>query len=123
MAKLEQILQQVRAELGSDLISMDVVGTDGISIAGLANVPNLDTSPACARFAMVMKLATRVSDKLAIGGVAENLVTTDQAFIISRLLGDGSYYWALTVNKDAVLGSVRLVVNDYADQIWDAIPR
>ena len=34
MAKLNQLLQDIRTELGGDFISMDVVGNDGMSIAG-----------------------------------------------------------------------------------------
>jgi len=123
MSKIEQVLNEFRLEMGSDLISTDIVGMDGISIAGIANIPNLDTSPACARFAMVMKLAAKVSDKLNQGGVTENLVTTDNAYIISRFLGDGSYYWAASFARDATLGAVRLLLDEYAPQLWAAIPR
>lgn len=121
--KIDQLLNEVRTELGADMIATDVVGMDGISIGGVITVPNLDTSGACARFAMVMKLASKVSDKLSTGEVVENLVTTDTGFVVSRLLGDGSYYWAMLVTKDATLGTVRLVMQEYADPIWDAIPR
>lgn len=120
--KIDQLLEEMRSELGTDLISADVVGMDGISIGGITTIPNLDTAAACARFAMVMKLASKVSEKLAAGQVEDNMATTDKAIIISRLLGDGSYYWSILVRKDATLGTVRLVMREYSDQVWDAIP-
>ena len=122
MAKLDQILQQVRTELGADFISTDVVGMDGISIAGGSADPNFDGTAASARFAMVMKLADKVSDKLGSGAVDENLVTTDKAYILSRWLGDHSYYWGIAVARSATLGVVRMTMNEYASQMWDAIP-
>jgi predicted regulator of Ras-like GTPase activity (Roadblock/LC7/MglB family) len=96
---------------------------DGLSIAGGSAVPGFDATEASARFAMVMKPAAKVSDKIALGPVADNLVTTNQAFVLSRFLGDSSYYWGLAVSKDATLGMVRMLMDEYADQLWEAIPR
>ncbi len=123
MTKIDDILQEVRTELGNDFVSTDVVGMDGLSIGGLVTDPNFDASAASARFAMVMRLADRVADKIEMGEVADSLVTTKNAYILSRFLGDGSYYWGLAVAGDAVLGMVRMVMDEYADQLWAAIPK
>ena len=122
MAKLNQLLQEIRTELGGDFISTDIVGSDGMSIAGTSADASYDSAAASARFAMIMKLASKVSDKLNLGGVDDNMATTDQAIILSRFLGDGSYFWVLAIPKDATLGSVRMTMNEYTDQIWNAIP-
>lgn len=122
MTKLDDLIQEIRSELGADFVSTDVVGMDGLSIAGQSADPNFDGSAASARFAMVMKLSQQVAKKIDMGEVADNLVTTDHAYIISRFLGDGSYYWGLAVTRNAVLGLVRMVMNEYADQLWNAIP-
>jgi predicted regulator of Ras-like GTPase activity (Roadblock/LC7/MglB family) len=122
MAKLEQLLQEVRAQLGGDFVSIDIVGMDGISIAGGSVSPDFDATEASARFAMVMKLAAQVSNKIGMGGVDDLLVTTDKVFILTRFLGNGTYYWGLAVSRNATLGSVRILMNEYADQLWDAIP-
>jgi len=122
MAKIDQLLQEIRTELGGDFVSTDVVGSDGISIAGTSADPNFDGTAASARFAMVMKLAGKVSDKLNVGGVNDLMTTTSEVIILTRFLGNGSYFWALAIPKDATLGSVRLVMNEFADQLWNAIP-
>lgn len=122
MSKLDQLLQQVRVELGADFIATDIVGMDGLSIAGSTSNPNFDSGAASARFAMVMKLASKVSDKLGFGDVVDTLATTEHMLILTRFLGDGSYYWELAVPKDATLGSVRITMNEYAPALWDAIP-
>lgn len=123
MTKLDDIVQHIRMELGSDFISTDIVGSDGLSIAGGAMDPSFDNNEAAARYAMVMKLASRVSDKLAFGAVDDNLTTTDQVMILTRFIGDGSYFWELVIRKEATLGSVRIMMNEYASQLWGAIPR
>lgn len=122
MNKLDQLLQQVRTELGVDFVSTDIVGMDGLSIAGGSVIPDFDASAASARFAMVVKLSQKVAEKLDMGTVEDNLVTTDQTYIIARFLGDNSYYWGLAVTRNATLGMVRMLMAEYADQLWAAIP-
>jgi predicted regulator of Ras-like GTPase activity (Roadblock/LC7/MglB family) len=122
MNKLDQVIFQFRNELGSDFISTDVVGMDGISIGGGSLNPHFDAADISARFAEVMKLAVKISTKIEIGKVDDNLVTTDSTYIISRFLGDGQYYWAVVVSSNATLGTVRMLMNEYAPQIHDAIP-
>jgi predicted regulator of Ras-like GTPase activity (Roadblock/LC7/MglB family) len=123
MTKLDQILQQVRAELGTDFISSDIVGLDGLSIVGTSVDASFDSSSSAARFAMVMKLASKVAEKLNIGAIEDTLASTDTMLILTRQLGDGSYFWQMTVPRDATLGTVRMIMNEYADKLWDAIPR
>lgn len=123
MTKLDELIQQIRVELGSDFVSTDIVGTDGLSIAGGAMDSKFDNNEAAARYAMVMKLASKVSDKLVFGAVDDNLTTTDKVMILTRFLGDGSYFWELVIRKDATLGSARIMMNEYAPELWSAIPR
>ncbi|MBN1439405.1 MAG: hypothetical protein JW929_08355 [Anaerolineales bacterium] len=123
MAKLDQLLQQFRGELGADFISADVVGMDGLSIAGGSMDPAFNSSEASARVAMVMKLAGNVTTKVGMGVVDDNLVTTDRSYMLTRFLGDGSYFFNVAVTRNAILGSVRLMMNEYAPQLWEAIPR
>jgi predicted regulator of Ras-like GTPase activity (Roadblock/LC7/MglB family) len=122
MAKLDQLLQQFRGELGADFISADVVGMDGLSIAGGSMDPVFDSTEASARFAMVMKLAGNVTTKVGMGVVDDNLVTTDRTYMLTRFLGDGSYFLNVAVTRNAILGSVRLLMNEYAPRLWEAIP-
>jgi predicted regulator of Ras-like GTPase activity (Roadblock/LC7/MglB family) len=122
MTKLEQIIYQFRSELGSNFISTDVVGMNGISIAGGSTTPDFNAEDASARFAEVMKLAVKISKKIDLGSVDDNLVTTDKNYIITRFLGDGSYYWIVVVTTDGTLGTIRMLMNEYSAQIWDAIP-
>lgn len=122
MSKLEQVIQQFKNELGGDFVSTDVVGMDGISIAGGSVDPNFSASDTAARFAEIMKLGVKVSNKIDIGKIDDNLVTTNKNYIISRFLGDGSYYWVVVVTLNATLGTLRMLMNEFAPQMWDSIP-
>ncbi len=123
MTKLEQVLQQFKAEMGADFVSTDVVGMDGMSIAGGSADPNFSASDAAARFAEIMKLAVKVSNKIDSGKVDDNLVTTTKDYIISRFLGDGSFYWVVVASNNATLGTMRMLMNEFAPQILAAIPQ
>jgi predicted regulator of Ras-like GTPase activity (Roadblock/LC7/MglB family) len=122
MTKIDDLIQEVRRELGADFISTDIVGMDGISIGGGSVDPHFDATEASARFAVVMKLAKKVSEKLGTDKVDDNLATTDKVYILTRLIGDGSYYWGIAVSRNATLGTLRLLMNEYAPKFWDAIP-
>jgi predicted regulator of Ras-like GTPase activity (Roadblock/LC7/MglB family) len=69
-----------------------------------------------------MKLSANVSNKLAMGKVEDNLITTDKVYILSRFLGDNSYFWVLSVTRDATLGTIRMLMNEFAPLLWEAIP-
>jgi predicted regulator of Ras-like GTPase activity (Roadblock/LC7/MglB family) len=122
MSKLDQIIKDIQNELGADFLYMEVVGTDGLSIAN-ANVTNIDVSAVAARFTMVGKLASRVADKLNLGALEENLITIQNGYGLMHELGDGSYFVVLGLAKDAALGVARMLLKDYSEQLWDAIPR
>ncbi len=123
MAKMDDILMDVRNQLGAEFVSTEIVGMDGLAIAGTAMDSSFDSSVISARLAMVMRLSTKVADKMSMGTVEDNLVTTDKAFILVRFLGDGSYYWRISVTKEATLGIIRMLMTEYAEKLWDSIPR
>ena len=122
MAKMDDILTDVQNQLGAEFVSTEIVGMDGMAIAGVSKDASFDSSVISARLAMVMKLSTKVADKMSMGTVEDNLVTTDKTFILVRFLGDSSYYWRISVTKEATLGIIRMLMNEYAEELWDSIP-
>ncbi len=122
MTKLEQLLHEIRTETGAEFIGTHIVGVDGLSIADVTIRPDFDPTDSSARAAMIMKLAEKSSNKINAGKVLENLATTNLTYVLARFLGDGSYIWVVTVTRNATLGAVRVMMNEYMDQLWDAIP-
>jgi predicted regulator of Ras-like GTPase activity (Roadblock/LC7/MglB family) len=122
MAKLDQLMREVQNELGTDFLYMDIVGSDGLIIAEL-RLSDRDTTAVTARYSMIAKLASKVAEKLNLGDIEDNLITVGKSYVMMRLLGDGSYFVVLSVTRKASLGVVRMLLKDYAGQLWDAIPR
>ncbi len=123
MADINELLREMASEIPG-FVSTDVVGMDGVSIGHHAVNPAFNSDAASAQFAMVMKLVQKTTDQLKAGDLEDNLVTTRNAYIVARYLGDGSYYLGVAVDRQsATLGNVRLMTQQYAEAIWNAIPK
>jgi predicted regulator of Ras-like GTPase activity (Roadblock/LC7/MglB family) len=123
-SKLDTVHQEFRTEIGPDFFMSMIVGMDGLSISSNAAIEiDFFAAEGAARMAMIAKLADKVSTKLGIGKMEDDLVTIDQGYLILRNLGDGSYFWLLAVPRTATLGTVRMLMKEYEPKLWDAIPR
>jgi predicted regulator of Ras-like GTPase activity (Roadblock/LC7/MglB family) len=122
MAKLDELIREIQNELGADFRYMNVVGSDGLPIAGV-NVVDVNAEAISARYTLVAKLATKMAEKLNLGDVDDYLITVDSAYVLMVMLGDESYFVVLGLSREAPLGVARMVLKEYADQIWEAIPR
>ena len=124
MIKIEELIGEVRNELGSSFLASDVVDLkDGLPIASASISPEINAEDNVARITMVMKLATKVTDKIQVGEVEDILTTIDSGYLLMKIIGDGKYFWTIAVTQEATLGMVRIVMNEYTDKIWDAIPK
>jgi predicted regulator of Ras-like GTPase activity (Roadblock/LC7/MglB family) len=123
MADINELLREMASEIPG-FASTDVVGMDGVSIGHHAINPSFNSEAASAQFAMVMKLVQKTTDQLKAGDLEDNLTTTRNAYIVARFLGDGSYYLGVAVDRQAAtLGNLRLITQQYAEAIWNAIPK
>lgn len=120
--ELQSLLNEVRTDIGEDFVASEIVGLDGISIASESSGEDFNGQLAGAHFAMVMKLADRVSGNLKLGKVLENQVSTDQLISVARPLGDGSFYWLLVAKAQSNLGLLRAVMDQHELRLWGAIP-
>jgi predicted regulator of Ras-like GTPase activity (Roadblock/LC7/MglB family) len=123
MADLKELLREMAGEIPG-FQAAAVSGIDGLSIAEYSASPDFKMEMATAQFALVMKLVQKTGDRLEAGEFEDNLVTTDDTYILSRALGDSSYYLIVSVEREmASLGNVRLMTRNFAPDLWDAIPR
>ncbi len=123
MASMKDLLKEMAGEIPG-FVAGDIVGVDGVSIAGHTTDPQFNAEGAAAQFALAMKLLGKSVAMLKLGELEDNLLTTEKSFVIVRMLGDGSYYLLIAVNKaDANLGNVRLMARQFADALWAAVPK
>ncbi|MBD3289907.1 hypothetical protein GF337_13960 [candidate division KSB1 bacterium] len=123
MTELNTILKQMADDIPG-VVAMGVVGMDGLALAHHSTSSEFDIEVASAQFALVMKLVQKTSDHLRDSEVEDNLVTTKKSYMLTRFLGDGSYYIGIAASKEhANLGNMRLIARNYADTLWEAIPK
>lgn len=120
-------LNNLLKELGEQVEgfqSAAVVGMDGMPIAQFARSKKNDPEVTAAQMTLLVKLVDTSVTRLNAGIIEDNLLTTDNAYILTRLLKDRGYYLALVAErKTAQLGSLRLNSRIYADRIDKAMPR
>jgi predicted regulator of Ras-like GTPase activity (Roadblock/LC7/MglB family) len=121
-ANLQSLLTDIRADLGDDFVATDIVGMDGMSIASQKARSEFNSEMVAANFTMVMKLASKVSEKMDLGAVRENQVNIGSMMIFSRILGSGSFFWLLATTEKATLGMVRALMSEYETRLLGAIP-
>jgi len=119
MAGLKEILKEMADEMDG-VLSIQVTGMDGITVA-VHNPTGADVDAFSAKFAMVMKLIERsVGDLNNLGEFEENLVQSQNAWILTRFVGE-SYYVGVVVSRDGTLGNVRLVAGKYQEKLRKAL--
>jgi CheY-like chemotaxis protein len=105
-------------EMAEDIegvLACGVAGLDGVHLAEY-NPAGADTDAFGMKFAMVMRLLEKSVQDLKIGCFEENLVQTEQAWVLTRFLTP-RYYLEIAVDRGATLGTVRLVANKYSRQL------
>lgn len=117
-ARLEEMAKEIPG-----FVAAAVVGKDGLSI-GEYVISDFDIETAGSQFALVMQLVQKSAAQLGSNQIEDNLVTSKDRYIISRYLGDGSYFLVTAVDKaGSSLGNVRLVTRLFGEGLWSDIPK
>jgi len=83
---------------------------------------DLDVSPLINQVNQFVKIVNVAVEKLGQGGLEDNLLSTEEAFVMVRFLENTDYYLMITVDKkQANLGSLRMLSRSYAEWIGKAL--
>ena len=120
--KLEEVLREMAAELEPGLFGIGVAGSDGMGIA-YNKVTGETAENISAQMALVVQVSRRSAQRLGNSQVEDVQVTSDKSYLIGRFLGDNEHFVFVNVNRDSVLGNVRLVMRNYSDRLLKAVPK
>ncbi len=119
--RLEDVLKEMANDMEPGLHGIVVAGTDGMGIAfhkiGGEQAENLSS-----QMALIMQLSSRSAERVEKSEIEDVLLTTDKSYLLGRSLGDGHYFVVVSVDRDSVLGNVRLTVRNYSDRLFKAVP-
>lgn len=117
-ARLEEMSKEIPG-----FVAAAVVGKDGLAIAEHMTT-DFNIEAASSQFALVMQLVQKSAAQIGSNQIEDNLVTSKDRYIISRYLGDGSYFLVTAVDKEgSSLGNVRLVTRLFGEGLWADIPK
>lgn len=119
--KLEKVLQEMATEVEPGLRGIGVAGSDGMGLA-FHKVTGDAAENLSAQVALIMQVSRRSIQRLEKSEVEDVLVTSGDSYLLGRFI-DGEHFLFVNVNRDSVLGNVRLVMRNYTDRLLKAIPR
>lgn len=121
--KLNDILKELSEEI-SGYYASTVVGMDGLSLADHSKSAKSNAETTSAQLALLFKLVDTSAGKMNAGTVEDNLLTTDNAYVLMRFLPGKSYFLGVAIDRKAGnLGNLRLMSKIYTDRIARAMPR
>ena len=121
MVNLDDLLKEMSGEV-TGYISASLVGLDGLILASDLNSSAEVQEAFGAQMTTLLKLVNGSVEKLGAGIVEDNLTTTENAYLLMRVLPDKQYFLILTVNrKTGNLGNMRLITKIYSERFSKAM--
>jgi predicted regulator of Ras-like GTPase activity (Roadblock/LC7/MglB family) len=123
MSELEDVLRDFEDDV-SNFISTDVVDIEsGMSMGGRSIDPDFDGSVASAAFSDVVKSYKRAFELLEMDpdSIEELLGRSEDVLVLTRIIGDRTYYHGLAISRDGNLALARKTMEAYEDRIVEAV--
>lgn len=121
--KMDDILKEMGGEVNGFLAAA-VTGMDGLNIAQFTKNSKLNPDIIGAQMALLVKLVDTTMIKLGAGEAEDDLLTTENAYILFRFLPEKHYFLGIAADrKTASLGNLRLMSRTYAKRLSEAVPR
>ncbi|PQJ34067.1 hypothetical protein BSZ35_05090 [Salinibacter sp. 10B] len=123
MSELDEILREFEQDV-DNFISTDVVDIEsGMSMGGRSIDPDFDGSVASAAFSDVIKSYRKAFDLLEMDpdSIQELMGRAEDVLVITRIIGDRTYYHGLAITKDGNQALARKMMQKYEDRIVDAV--
>jgi predicted regulator of Ras-like GTPase activity (Roadblock/LC7/MglB family) len=123
MSQVDDILEEFSNDV-SEFIATDVVDIEsGMSMGGYSVDPDFDGSAASAAFSEVVQSYKRAFDMLDMNpeSLQDILGTADDVLVVTRLIGDRTFYHGLAIGKEGNLALARKTMEKYEDRIVDAV--
>ncbi|HMR65695.1 MAG TPA: DUF4388 domain-containing protein [Anaerolineae bacterium] len=125
MAGLVQDFEKIFAGLEAEFenfIAAAVVSLDGLTIAQHTRSHQTNMENISAQIALFIKLVETSITKLSSGSMEDNLLTTQQAFILIRTIHGTPYCLSIATEREqTLLGHLRLISQLYTERVAKTI--
>ena len=123
ISSVNVLLEELTREI-PDIIAAEVVSIDeGVSLVSTTNDPAFDPDIAAAYYAEVVKNHEKALEVLREGCKPEEvLVTTNEFYLIVRILPGTRFYVGLIMAKKSNVGMARMVMKRYEKKFIETLP-
>lgn len=116
---LEELTREIPNVIAAEVVCID----DGTPLVATSLDPSFDPEIAAAYFAEVVKINEKALEALKKGRrLEEVLLTTDEFYLVVRILPDTRFYLGLAIAKDGNIGMARMVMKTYEKRFIEALP-
>jgi CheY-like chemotaxis protein len=116
---LEELTREIPDVIAAEVVCID----DGTPLIATSQDPSFDPDIAAAYFAEVVKINEKALEALKKGRrLEEVLLTTDEFYLVVRILPDTRFYLGLAIAKDGNIGMARMVMKTYEKRFIETLP-
>jgi len=116
---LEELTREIPNVIAAEVVCID----DGTPLIATSQDPSFDPDIAAAYFAEVVKINEKALEALKKGRrLEEVLLTTDEFYLVVRILPDTRFYLGLAIAKDGNIGMARMVMKTYEKRFIKTLP-
>lgn len=116
---LEELTREIPNVIAAEVVCID----DGTPLIATSQDPSFDPDIAAAYFAEVVKINEKALEALKKGRrLEEVLLTTDEFYLVVRILPDTRFYLGLAIAKDGNIGMARMVMKTYEKRFIATLP-
>ena len=116
---LEELTREIPNVIAAEVVCID----DGTPLVAISQDPSFDPEIAAAYFAEVVKINEKALEALKKGRrLEEVLLTTDEFYLVVRILPDTRFYLGLAIAKDGNIGMARMVMKTYEKRFMETLP-
>jgi CheY-like chemotaxis protein len=115
---VNELAGEVPALIMAELVSIE----DGTPIVVTSNDSTFDPAIAAAYYTEVVKINEKFLEALKRGGKLEEvLLTTDEFYLLLRILPDTHFYVGLTITRNGNVGMARMVTKKFEKRLVEAL--
>ena len=116
---LQELTREIPNVIAAEVVCID----DGTPLVATSQDLSFDPEIAAAYFAEVVKINEKALEALKKGRrLEEVLLTTDEFYLVVRILPDTRFYLGLAIAKDGNIGMARMVMKTYEKRFIKTLP-
>jgi predicted regulator of Ras-like GTPase activity (Roadblock/LC7/MglB family) len=122
MAKIDDVMQEFLGNVDEVLMSMIVNMDDAIPITGHTTDESIDVTVPLAFLTEVARKAMSATDSSGLGSCEDVLLTTNEYFIIIRIIPNSNYAHIVVLTRKGNWGVTKILMGKFATKFREALP-